>query len=186
MKSGEKLGNLQDIPFWYHGTVDSFRDDLRKVEVVKSFGRKDFGRGFYLTSQYGVAVQWAKRKARIANARSTKSHVVSGMVTTFKIDFDNIEEFNVLDFGLNFSSAYLDFIVVNRLGSERILMPDLVYGLIADGTNLIGSLEAYQQQKIGLIEASRRISYTASTDQLCLRSQEFIDQHLILIKSEVI
>ncbi|WP_258115681.1 hypothetical protein [Levilactobacillus yiduensis] len=47
---------------------------------------------------------------------------------------------------MSYSSAYFDFVVANRLGDDGASVPNLVYGLIADGTNLIGSLEAYQWQ----------------------------------------
>ncbi|KRK36402.1 DUF3990 domain-containing protein [Levilactobacillus parabrevis] len=179
------MENYLDVITWYHGTVSIFYKEIQEIDIQKSFGNKDFGRGFYLTPDYNQALKWAKRKASIVNQTGNRKYV-GALVASFRIDFRYPTEFEILSFGYEFNRSYLDFIISNRLGLRSTCSPDVVYGLIADGINLNANLRDYWSGKINFIEAKRQIRYSSDTVQLCIRSQRFANERVAFLKSKVV
>jgi len=174
-----------DVVTWYHGTVSTFYEEIQTIDIQKSFGNKDFGRGFYLTPDYNQALKWAKRKASIVNRKGNQKYV-GALVASFHIDFRRPAGFKILNFGHEFNRSYLDFVVSNRLGLRSVCSPDVVYGLIADGTNLSANLRDYSREQISFIEVERQIRYSSDTVQLCIRSQKFANERVAFLKSKVV
>jgi len=107
----------------YHGSNISFSI----VDLSKSIPKKDFGRGFYTTTDKNQAEKFARLKAKRVNAKT-------GYVEVFSInDFSdlNIKEFN------SANEEWFDFVLHNRgyghitaIGQNDVF--DIVIGPVAN------------------------------------------------------
>lgn len=108
----------------YHGT----NIDFSEIDLSKSKPNKDFGKGFYLSANYGQAMEMAK----IKYAQNKK-----GVVRVFTYEFDESclesDDFKILRFE-TYSNEWADFILKNRTNSSNTNIHDydVVYGPIAD------------------------------------------------------
>ncbi|WP_339251743.1 DUF3990 domain-containing protein [Sporosarcina sp. FSL W8-0480] len=135
----------------YHGTIDLYSDSVLK-HGVKIFPRKkggvDFGPGFYLTSNFEQAENWAKRRTEkpipIKSILELSSITIGdflGMkkdfqptVLKFRIkDAAEWEELNYKVFGAE-DSVWREFVWNMRQGNQDPLKSkDWIYGPVADG-----------------------------------------------------
>lgn len=106
----------------YHGSPARFRIfDLEKAHALK-----DYGKGFYLTTNYEQAFEWANKK------RLSKD----GYIYEYSIDKKKIMDikFNIIEF-LDYSISWGHFIAAHRHEIIEDAGLDIVYDRMADGTS---------------------------------------------------
>lgn len=106
----------------YHGTDCYFE----KVDLLHCKERKDFGYGFYLTSDYSQAKDWAVIVAKTNNS--------TPYVNMYRVDLDTINGLNVHRFNTA-SRAWIKYIIRNRFMIKEhdiIADYDLIIGKVAD------------------------------------------------------
>ena len=108
----------------YHGT----NTDFQQIRLDKSRVGKDFGFGFYLTSDKQVATRQAERKL-IQYGTGTKT------VQIYYLDEKWLEGLKVLRFD-SYTEKWADFILLNRQNKEHRSLHDydVVIGPIANDT----------------------------------------------------
>lgn len=131
----------------------------------------DFGKGFYLTSMYEQAVNYAQRFKR--RRRSAWLNVYE-----FEANYD---DWNVLQFD-TYNKEWLDFVSNCRSG-KAIGNYDMVVGGIAND-KVIETLDLYFAGRISQEEALGRLIYEKPNIQYCIRSQKMLNECLTFIESK--
>ena len=91
----------------YHGT----NQIIYKINLEKGRLRTDFGKGFYLGSNLGVARDWAKARARFSG---------TPIVMRYKLDTDVFNDNNVNPCRFDCpTKEWLDFVRDNRRRSDK-------------------------------------------------------------------
>lgn len=109
----------------YHGTIANFNTvDLRYAKA-----NKDFGRGFYLTTDFNQACTWAHR---LKIKQLQRGYNLNGIVYGFSLDTQMFKSLNTHTFnGAN--KSWLDYIVYNRNRvNKEVNDYDIVIGKVAD------------------------------------------------------
>ena len=105
----------------YHGSNAS----IEQPRLLATQRDLDFGKGFYLTSDFGQARSWARRSVRIRGKGQA-------IVSCYEADEDRLmDSLRVL----RFSSAdkeWLDFVTTNRRGTVVESKWDIVIGPVAN------------------------------------------------------
>lgn len=155
----------------YHGGTD------KVARPVCKFGRPylDFGPGFYLTDIRQQAVDWAKRQA-VDRRLNPMLNVYS-----FKQE-EAIVRYRYLRFEA-YDEAWLDFIVDCRQGRDVWLDYDIVEGGVAND-RVIDTVELYTLGFLGKSEALGRLSEHQPNSQICILSQEVIEEYLEFLRAE--
>jgi len=184
---GINLDDLSNVELWYHGTISIFENSFDKVKVKSSSRPMDFGSGFYLTENKEQAITWAKHRAKMFNKTpKAKNGRAKPMLVTCSIDLKNVKEFKFANFGQAMNEKLLNFIVDNRVLKSSNNNFDLVYGLVADGSELMDTLRGYHVGKYDLTYASRNIKYTEVQTQLCVRSSKFAERYVNILRKEIL
>lgn len=104
----------------YHGTGNLFKE----VDLLHSKNRKDFGFGFYLTSDYNQAKNWA---ITIASNNSSVAYVNMYKIDTSKLSKLRQHKFNKA------SREWVKYIIRNRYATnDKYKDYDVVIGKVAD------------------------------------------------------
>ncbi len=108
----------------YHGT----NTDFPQIRLNMSRVGKDFGFGFYLTTDKQVATRQAERKL-LQYGTGAK------IVQSYYLDEQKLDELKVLRFD-SYTEEWADFILLNRQNKERRSLHDydVVVGPIANDT----------------------------------------------------
>lgn len=145
----------------YHGTDTRF--EIVDLQHCKS--HKDFGNGFYLTSDYNQAKSWAMEVAE-------NSGQTVGYTNMYKIDPERFKDFKVHKFN-GASRTWLKYIISNRFDVDDesfsdISKCDIVIGKVADA-------------RANIIIASAIREYSL---RKCLQDTNIQDQLIIALKPE--
>ena len=144
----------------YHGTNILFdRFDFNKAKPFK-----DFGRGFYLTTNYNQAESWARSKGR----NNAKAYIYC-----YELDKEYKNKLAVLEL-LHYDKQWLDFIADSRLMGKETNY-DLIYDRMADNTYLALSdvIVRYRRGEADAHEVIRLISWkTQAADQYCFKTEK--------------
>lgn len=147
----------------YHGTNVRFTNiDLNKAKPFK-----DFGRGFYLTTSYKQAENWAKHKGMFNNY---------AYIYCYTIDSVLYKALNILEL-LVYDKAWVDFITESRINQKETDY-DLIYDRMADNTyqGLSNALVKYKQGKVSAFDIIRDIQWKhGNADQYCFKTQKAVD-----------
>lgn len=105
----------------YHGS----NTDIQTIDLCKSKVGKDFGFGFYLTPDYTVALNQAKRRADIDGGEP--------IVNRYEFDEEGLSGFNVATYG-SYSTQWAEFVKANRANRTRMQLHDfdIIIGPIAN------------------------------------------------------
>lgn len=108
----------------YHGT----NTDFQQIRLDMSRVGKDFGFGFYLTTDKQVAIRQAERKL-LQYGTGAK------VVQSYYLDDSKLQDLKVLRFDA-YTEKWADFILLNRQNKERhsVHNYDVVIGPIANDT----------------------------------------------------
>lgn len=131
----------------------------------------DFGKGFYVTTLREQAVKYAERfllRGRPAwlSVYELKDVPVQHSVKTL----------------LAYDSEWLDFVTACRKGADATSY-DVVIGGIAND-KVFRTIDLYFAGDIGKDEALRRLKYEKPNNQICIRSQQVIDECLTYLSSK--
>ena len=103
----------------YHGSLEV----VEKPEIRQSNRTLDYGSGFYTTTDYAQAEQWAKRRL--------KNHKDGAYVNIYEIDIETVRKANTLWFDSP-SEEWVDFVYSNRNDRNFTHKYDYVYGPVAN------------------------------------------------------
>lgn len=158
----------------YHGS----NQDIEEVDLSRSMLHKDFGRGFYLTPDFGTACRMAKKKARLRNGIPT--------VIVYELDDMVLEEesLSVLLFPKKATVEWARFVDANRdrtnIGlSQRY---DVDCGPIADD-GVAYSLGRYHEGTMTIEELAAELQDKFLDQQVMIGSQRALT-YLRKIKTE--
>ena len=152
----------------YHGSYLI----VQKPDISYSKSNLDFGSGFYITADQNQAELWAKRKA----VRQKSKPIVNSYNLT-----DDLSKYN----GLIFSDedvAWLDFVTKCRKGNNLFKEYDYVSGSVANDDVFL-TVDMYMR---GIWDSQRALSeirYYKTSHQICLITQNLIDNELSFTKS---
>jgi len=152
----------------YHGSVLT----IGKPSVRFSKRFLDFGSGFYVTEDQKQAENWAKRKA----VRQKSKPIVS-----FYSLSDDLSAYK----GLVFASedvAWLDFVAKCRKGGEIYEGYDYISGSVAND-DVFATVDMYVRGIWDSKRALSEIKYYKTSHQICLISQELIDNEMVFTDS---
>jgi len=138
------MPKFNEIKKVYHGTTSNYAEQiLRRINIKRGSPWADFGQGFYTTSSFIQALNWARKRRDWYNLFNPKE-LVDGIIMSYKLDVESLVNLNGLIFNYQ-SHDWARFIHKNR--SEKINFShdkDFVYGSVADGKidELISSLDS--------------------------------------------
>ena len=172
---------LNDGQLLYHGSYTG----VIQIDLSVSGNSKDFGKGFYLTTDERQAqrfvrpsIRKAVRQSKIPEGRNF------GFVSVFRYHAES--HISLYSFATT-DKSWLQFVAMNRLGGrgrfehperfKKILKADLIMGKVADDqTN--ETITAYLSGVYGATDDEQAIAFAISrlrsdrlTDQLCFRSE---------------
>lgn len=142
-------------------------------DVIHSRDLLDFGRGFYLTSLEEQARKYALRFLQRGEKAYMNHYVLDEDLCGCRVKkFDSYNE------------EWLDFVSLCRIGKQTGYY-DIVSGGIADD-KVFNTIDLYFSGNISKADALQRLAFIHPNHQICILSQEVIDQHLRFIKVEEI
>ena len=130
--------------------------EVRQPTILPALRMLDFGAGFYLTSNYQQAEQWAKVVAR---RRATTQAIVN----CYMLDMEKLEGLKILRF-TEAGEEWLEFVVANRSGHNVGRILDLVIGPVANDATL-PVIDDYMDGRYTREEAIKRLLPQRLTDQ---------------------
>ena len=107
----------------YHGA----NEDIKRIDLKKGLRYKDFGKGFYLTSDRNTAIRMAQKRARLFGGQAT--------LITYEFDEKALtSDLKVKVFPENACVEWLLFVDANRdrKNTEPIHDYDIIIGPIAN------------------------------------------------------
>lgn len=152
----------------YHGSDKYF--EIPDLTKARNF--KDFGRGFYLTTNAAQAGKWAIRK--ISNSDRTQV----AYLYEYVFQCDNLEDLKILEL-LECNKEWLECISCYRTVLEETIEYDLIYDRIADGyfKELTGILREYRSGKRSLEETLAVVNWKHSDgDQYCFKTSRALQK----------
>lgn len=148
-----------EIEKLYHGSNVKFDEiDLRHG---KSF--KDFGKGFYLTTNRKQAQRWAQKKGE----KNRRAYIYEYDVKAITNDSLHILEL------LSYDKKWLDFITKCRSeGMETDY--DLIYDRMADNqyNEIAQTIRGYVENTVTVEKAIQTIRWNKEADQYCFKTEK--------------
>ena len=169
---------LEDDIIVYHGTCFSFK----KPDLTKTNPNKDFGKGFYLTTDRKQAIKFAKNKA-------IRCHKNKCFLNTYRLK--DIKNLNVVKFD-SANPSWFECVSKNRLNYLPNMFKgfEVIIGKIADDNTafVFGIYTSNGYGKIGsktaVDTAIKLLKPDKLKDQICIRSKKGLNK-LIYLKTEV-
>lgn len=143
----------------YHGTDREF--DVFDFCFARSF--KDFGKGFYLTTNFAQAQKWPQNKARMR----TITYIYS-----YGLDVINENKWNILEL-LQYNQKWVDFITESRITGKESEY-DIIYDRMADSqfAEISEILQSYNDSEITVEKVIEKIKWhNHSADQYCFKNE---------------
>lgn len=169
---------LDDNIIVYHGTCYSFKTP----DLTKSNPNKDFGKGFYLTTDRKQAIKFAKNRAIMHKKKRY-------FLNTYKLK--DIKHLNAVKFD-KADPAWFECVSKNRLDYLPNMFKgfEVIIGKVADdNTSFVFSI--YSSNGYGRIGSKNAIDTAIKylkpdslKDQICIRSKKGLNK-LSYIKTEV-
>lgn len=103
----------------YHGSLDI----IENPKIILPNRRLDYGNGFYTTTSFLQAEEWAKRKMR--------QLVEVSYVNVYEVDEKELKNLAVLKFDKPIDE-WIDFVMKNRQDETFLHDYDVVYGPVAN------------------------------------------------------
>jgi len=144
----------------YHGS----NCDFHTVDLSKAKDRRDFGKGFYLTTLQNQAKDWAEVLfARFGGAG----------IFVYEFEFEIRDDLSVKQFH-EISEEWLDFVRDNRVGGGIQHKFDIVRGAVAnDRTNR--TLALFVQGIYTSKEAMEKLRGNKLNDQISIHSEKALN-----------
>lgn len=150
----------------YHGTMHEFTEiDLSRCD--NKF--RDFGRGFYLTSEFQQAHSWAAHKS--------ESSVSKARVYRYKLAEKIPDYLKIYEF-LEYDEKWLQCIAGNREhGTSIVDDGDIVYDRMADsfGGQITAAIRKYEKEVFDASQALKVLrNGRKKRDQFCFKTVEAV------------
>jgi hypothetical protein len=142
----------------FHGTNQQFE----VIDLGKSRTRRDFGRGFYLTTLESQAKDWAK----------TMRDRFGGEPTVYTYEFEFIDDLNVKQFD-GLSIEWLEMVKHNRLEECPIHDFDVVIGPVANA-NTMRVVALYVEGTYDAEYAIEKLKHNKVNDQVSIHSEKAV------------
>ena len=152
----------------YHGSDR----EIRKPDIFHSRTNLDFGCGFYTTPLYNQAKKWCEKFIRRGK---------EGIISQYFLDDSILKKCRILEFD-SYSEEWLNFIMNCRMATDTTKY-DIILGGVAND-KVFNTCELYFKHYIDKNTALNRLKYEKPNYQVCLRTQEIIDQYLHFDRSE--
>ncbi|GHV90233.1 hypothetical protein AGMMS50268_07360 [Spirochaetia bacterium] len=153
----------------YHGSNEEFST----VDLSKSKDKRDFGRGFYMTTLKEQAESWAIRM--YDRYGHTGSYVYEFELTI--TDDLKMRQFEGL------TEEWLEFVIENRTKGSLQHGFDVVQGPVANDDTR-ETINYYIDGIYSIPETLRRLEYKHSNDQISIHTGKALS-HLMLIRKEI-
>lgn len=140
-------------------------------DVKRGRPEVDFGQGFYVTDIYSQAVEWAIKKGRKMKCTGIVNKYILDKRAYLASDKCKSKIFNAYD------EEWLDFIIGNRMGQNLWVGYNYIEGGIADD-RVTDTIDLYFGGFIDRTEAIRRLRLLVPNNQICLHSQELLNENL--------
>ena len=134
---------------------------VENPDTIHSREYLDFGQGFYITTIREQAEKYALRFLRRGKP---------AWLNIYELSY-NIDKWNLLRFD-SYNSDWLDYVANCRIGNP-VELYDMIIGGIANDRVIL----TLKEQALGLLK------YEKPNIQLCIRSQQMIDECLTYIES---
>lgn len=144
---------------------------INKPDVSYSRNNLDFGRGFYLTSLKEQAVFYGQRFIKRGE---------NAFLNTYQLD-EHIQGFTYKLFAA-YNAEWLDYITACRKGLPHKAF-DIIEGGIADD-QVFNTLDLYMSGIYTKEQALNQLQYKKPNHQVCITSQEILNNHLHFVSSE--
>lgn len=146
----------------YHGSNLS----IEKPLLLQASHPTDFGSGFYTTTNYKQAVDFARR---VVNLRGN-----TAIVNIYEFDENRISESLIFKFEKP-NADWLHFIVSNRMEKQVELKYDLIVGPVAND-DVYETIIAYENGIYDEQETLKRLEVRSLYNQYVFKTQNFIDK----------
>ncbi len=144
----------------YHGS----NCDFSIVDFSKAKDKRDFGKGFYLTTLQDQAKDWAE---------TLFARFGGDGIFVYEFEFEIRENLNIKQFS-EISEAWLDFVRDNRIGGGIQHNFDIVRGAVAnDRTNR--TLALFVEGIYTSKEAMEKLRGNKLNDQISIHSEKALD-----------
>lgn len=145
----------------YHGSSDI----VEQPDVLHSYRPLDFGKGFYVTTNYEQAERWAKRKADLL-------HKEKAYVNIYEV-LEDESAFNVKTFS-NDLDEWIDFVCRCRDGNTDYQAYDIIKGKVAND-KVFRVVDLYHTGVWDKERALKEIKVYPGYDQIAFISQKAIN-----------
>ncbi|MBP5530184.1 MAG: DUF3990 domain-containing protein [Lachnospiraceae bacterium] len=149
----------------YHGSSEI----VLNPDISHSYRPLDFGKGFYVTTNYDQAERWAKRKADLFKADVA-------YINSYELNED-FTDFNVKTFSEDLEE-WIDFVCKCRDGESEYLQYDIIKGKVAND-KVFRVVDLYHAGIWDKERALREIKVYPNYDQIAFISQSAIDKLLV-------
>ncbi len=139
---------------------------IEKPLLLPASHPTDFGTGFYTTTNYKQATDFAKRVVRLRNG--------SAIVNIYEFDENEIKENLTLQFE-NPNADWLHFVVNNRMLKPIEKTFDLVIGPVAND-DVYETIIAFENEVYDEQETLKRLLVKKLYNQYVFKSQKIIDK----------
>ena len=152
-RAGSPHFKIVRFKWWEHVTTFDFE---------KAGKAKDFGRGFYLTSNIVQAQEWAQKKGR-------KNKIA--YIYTYQLNCVEPEKWKILEL-LEYDKKWLEYITKNRMEAHEDDY-DIVYDRMADKRypDLTNAIEAFYFGEKEATEVVQMIRWKKEADQYCFKNE---------------
>ncbi|GHV90243.1 hypothetical protein AGMMS50268_07460 [Spirochaetia bacterium] len=153
----------------YHGSNMKF--DSISLDVSKD--KRDFGKGFYMTTEKSQAEQWAE----VLNYRQKKDGLF-----LYELELNNIEQLAVKKFD-GISKEWLDFIAKNRIQGGIQHNFDVVQGPVANDKTM-DAIGLYLSNTLSTSETLTRLTYMKPNNQVSIHTGKALSNLKIIRRLE--
>lgn len=161
----------------FHGTPEKFS----QIDIDKSRTNTDFGKGFYLTSIFEQAVEWAGKRRKANFRLKMLQEIPLTYVLKFELSLEKLENLKIKVYE-GYSEEWLDKIYECRTGGRKKTEEnDVTVGPMADN-DIYVILEKYESGIIGKADTLKQLKFQKPNMQIAfhtdksLEAIKFIDQ----------
>lgn len=142
----------------YHGSLDI----IENPKIILPNRRLDYGNGFYTTTSFLQAEEWAKRKMR--------QLVEVSYVNVYEVDEKELKNLAVLKFDKP-TDEWIDFVMKNRQDETFLHDYDVVYGPVANDRVYI-QFSLYEQGFINKETLLKELKVYDLVDQMLFHTKK--------------
>lgn len=156
----------------YHGSTVI----VEHPRIIKSNHMKDFGNGFYTTTNREQAIAWAQIVA-------VRQEATIQYLSTYEFDFERAKkELAIIKFDKP-NKAWLDFVCANRCGRQVSDSHDMVFGPVAND-KVYRVIQFYENGVYDIAETIKRLKVDKLYDQIFFHTEKSLE-YCKFIKYEV-